>query len=217
LREDVTRIATLIMAAVVFFARESRGWCEAVDVQQEPGKVNVRIEASSDERLLVTIDGKSCHAPCTLMVTPGPHQIITTGSRTLKLDLRVPHRPAVVRLPAENRALFVSGVVLTAAGVAAMPILAVALTLTACSPSMLTSPYQSPGLCRVGAGLTGVLIGIPVLATGVGLLGYWGTHRPTTAVVEVASQDPGSQGLRLVTIGLQRVRNGVAGGLGFVF
>jgi hypothetical protein len=165
--------------------------------------------------LHITVGGRTCDVPCTILLAPGPYVVTTSGSDEIKVSLLVQEAAGTVRLTTSGNRFLLPGVTLTVAGAL------VATTLWsfryACTPNLdLTlSPCQTANLA-----LWPTLGGL-MFFTGVGFLGYYGSHTPRTVMVDRDGPQAGGSHeqphWQLATVGVIPTKNGAAAGVGFTF
>ncbi len=183
-----------------------------------PGPVAITFEGRDGQSFEVSIQGLTCHTPCTLGLKPGNAPLTTTGAAPMKVDLHVPRVPGIVRLDAAGQSRLIPGIVLTTVGAVSMATLWIPLDVAACAPPPNSRPGQGDPFCVLAGLILGPVLSAPILMTGIGLLGYYGTHLPPKPLVEVAGAptDPAPP-LRLASVGFQPLRNGAAAGVAFSF
>jgi hypothetical protein len=190
---------------------------EPPPVPSRPASVTVEFLAKPGAGPIhISIGGQTCDAPCTLRLAPGPYAVTASGGDDLRLSLLVPAASGTVHLPSSARPYLVPGVALTVAG--ALVAASLWSFRFACTPNLdLTlTPCETTNLA------VWPIVGGAMFFTGVGFLGYYGSHIPHDAVVQVdeghhADGAPSESGWQLVSAGVMPLRSGAAAGVGFSF
>jgi hypothetical protein len=161
---------------------------------------------SDDDALHVAVGKDSCETPCLLHLVPGVHSMVL-NSDDRKVSFTVPEGPGVVRLPTHPRKYLVTGIVLTALG-------------TVMAGTFWTAAYgcmEGDFGCVLANLIIWPIVGGTLLVTGIGYLGYYGTHQISKVDVDATLADSQTPRLTLSSIGFQPLRNGGAAGVRFSF
>jgi hypothetical protein len=119
----------------------------------------------------------------------------------------VPPLAGTVHLVSSGDRFLIPGILLTVIG----PL--VAATLWSLE---YACPSSSDVTCQGANDAIWPTLGGVAFVTGIAFLGYWGSHRVTTADVEIAPSGA-APGPRLSSVGFQPMRNGAGAGLGLSF
>ncbi len=179
------------------------------DATRVPPTNEVRISfvaENSDDAFSISVAGKVCQTPCAMVLAPGNYVLTTGGAAGFKLPLLVPETDGVVRIPWSRRSYLPAGVLLTVLG----PIIAGTLWLAG-----LGCPGEQ-GACLTANFTLWPIVGTAMLGTGIGLLASYGNRSPDRLDVE-PDAPTAAPAVHVSAFGLQPIRNGLVGSVGFSF
>jgi hypothetical protein len=144
-----------------------------------------------------------------LDLVPGRHSLVF-NSDGRKISFVGPPGPGTVHLPAHPRRYLITGIVLTALGTL------ISGTLWAAGDGCPSAESGGVG-CVVANLIVWPIVGTTLFFTGVGYLGYYGTHQVTSLDVETPNEDNKPPRVRLSGVGFQPLHNGGAAGVSLSF